>query len=105
VHHGVDPVVHVVDVGERLGHLPEVGEVDPDEGRWVRQGGRGRIGDAVQRDHPVPVLREVRDDVAAELAAASGDGEGRHAPILSRPRPSRRPSGVRDRSARPEIAA
>jgi len=101
VHHGVDPVVHVVDVGECLGHLPEVGEVHAHEG----SGAGRRSRDAVQRDHPVPVLREVRDDVAAELAAASGDGDGRHAPILSRAGPSRRPSGVRDRSARPEIAA
>ena len=75
MHDGVEAVVDVVDPGERLEDLPGVGEVHPHE----RGGGGVRVRCAVQRDHPVPVVGEVRDDVAAELSAASGDGDGRHA--------------------------
>ena len=54
-------------------------------------------GRAVQRDHPVAVVGEVRDNVAAELAAASGDGDGGHDVILIAPAAARRwPTSVLD---------
>ncbi len=93
---GVDPVVPVVDAGERLEHLALVGEVELDE----RPAGEARVRHAVQTDHLVAVLLQVAHDMPAQLPAAPGHGDGGHAssevsgrPLL-RPTPAYHPDGA-----------
>ena len=64
VDHRVDAVVPVVDAGERLGDLAQVGEVDAAEHRLLTGGRQGRV----DVDHVVPVRREILHDRTPELA-------------------------------------
>lgn len=68
-------LAHRKERGERVPHLTRVGQVGLERvhgDRWVRE------IDQVQVEHLVPLADEVGDDMAAGLAAATGEDDSNH---------------------------